>query len=139
MPLCASFNTEREVGLKQRRFCYNPRCLPATLTSLLLESVLGSHTRGPSSWLVPTSAQPPSSFYAKGKICLRGVLRHFIPTKSAPQGCICLGVFPTPYTCTSLLYWSAPAAMMLCNKESPKSQWLTATKCVFLAPALGLG
>ena len=98
----------------------------------------GSHTQGPSSWLVPASVRPLSSFYAKGKICLRGVLHHFIPTKAAPQGCISLGVFPIPDTGTSLLYWSAPTAMMLCNKESPNLSGLQQPNAFFLLWVWGL-
>ena len=98
----------------------------------------GSHTQGPSSWLVPASVRPPSSFYAKGKICLRGVLHHFIPTKAAPQGCISLGVFPIPDTGTSLLYWLAPTVMMLCNKESPNLSGLQQPNAFFLLWVWGL-
>lgn len=137
--MCVYFNTEKEAGLKQRYFCYNPKCLPATLTSLLAAGAdLGSHTQGLSSWLVPASVRPPSSFYAKGKICLRGVLRHFIPTEAAPRGCISLGVFPIPDPGTSLLYWSAPTAMMLCNKESPNLRGLQQPNAFFLLWVWGL-
>lgn len=87
---------------------------------------------------MPASAHPPSSFYANGKIGLRGVLCHFIPTKAAPQGCISLGVSPTPDTGLSLLCRSAPTAMMLCDKESPDLSGLQHPRAFFL-PWVWLG
>lgn len=87
---------------------------------------------------MPASAHPPSSFYANGKIGLRGVLCHFIPTKAAPQGCISLGVSPTPDTGLSLLCRSAPTAMMLCDKESPDLSGLQHPRAFFLPWVCGL-